>query len=211
MRSGKIITLNVWLMIIFNLLLSFGAVWSFQRMEPEIKRIYDGNVKSLSLCEEMLLAMTGESVDEVRFRTALDAAGKNITEPGEKESIDRIKQQFKQVVAGDKNSRRDLTLEIINLTNFNKKAIADAALEAQKFRQAGAWGIVFMTLIFFVAAIFFEQKMRRSLLYPLQEIASVLDDNIQGNKFRRCNTLRFPDDIKKMCSSINELLDRNSF
>ena len=57
MQSGKLITIGVWMMIIFNLLLSFGAVWSLQRIDPEIQRIYQRNVVSLDACEKMLLAL----------------------------------------------------------------------------------------------------------------------------------------------------------
>ena len=55
MKSGKLITLSAWLQIAFNLLLAFGAVWSFQRMTPEIRQIYERNVKSLSACEKGIL------------------------------------------------------------------------------------------------------------------------------------------------------------
>ena len=48
MQDGKLITLSVWLLILFNVLLAFGAVWGFQRMDPAITRIYERNVKSLS-------------------------------------------------------------------------------------------------------------------------------------------------------------------
>ena len=63
MQEGKIITLSVWLLIVFNIVLAFGAVWSLQRMSPAISRIYERNVKSLSACEDMLLALTGEKVN----------------------------------------------------------------------------------------------------------------------------------------------------
>ena len=87
MQSGKIITLSVWLMIFFNLLLAFGSVWSFQRMNPEIKRIYERNVVSLSACEEMLMALADERLDRDKFRLALQTAENNITESGEREVL----------------------------------------------------------------------------------------------------------------------------
>lgn len=208
MHSGKIITLSVWLMIFFNLLLSFGAVWSFQRMNPEIKRIYERNVKSLSACEDMLLALSTEDVDIKEFRKALQTAETNITEKGESAIIQKLYTQLPELESGKKGIRNQLTRSIIELTNCNKQAIFDAARKTQNLRQAGAWGIVFMTLIFFFIAIYFEQKLRRTLLAPLQEISLVIEENMQGDKFRRCNMLNASEDMRKLFTAINNLLDK---
>ena len=207
MQSGKLITFGVWLMILFNLLLSFGAVWSLQRMNPEIQRIYERNIVSLDACENMLLLLTAPVPDTGAFARALQSAENNITESGEKESITRIKLLAGKFTGGDQTVKESMTREIIKLTNFNKNAIMQSAMQAQKMRQAGAWGIVFMTLFFFAAAIFFEQKLRRRFLLPFQEISSVMDAHLQGDHFRRCNLLHVTQDMKKLFMAINDLLD----
>lgn len=208
MQSGKIISLSVWLMIFFNLLLSFGSIWSFQRMNPEIKQIYERNVVSLSACEEMLVALARDKVDAKQFRTALLKAEQNITEPGEKEVLRRIDSLFHDLAAGKDNNRQLLTMEIVKVTNYNREAIVRAAVQAQRLRQTGAWGIVFMTLLFFTLAIFFEQRLRRTLLVPLQEILQVMEARGRGDKFRRCNMLYANSDMKKLLMAVNSLLDR---
>ena len=210
MQSGKFITIGVWLMILFNLLLSFGAVWSLQRMDPEIKRIYERNVVSLDACEKMLLALAEPVVDRKTFAEALQTAGNNITENGELETVEKIRSLAHSINSGNIDERRQLTREIIKLTNFNKSAIIESALQAQKVRQAGAWGMVFLTLFFFVAALFFEQRLRRKLLMPLQEIASVMEENLQGDHFRRCYLPDASKDMKKIFAAINDLIDRNN-
>ena len=210
MQSGKLITIGVWLMILFNLLLSFGAVWSLQRMNPEIKRIYERNVVSLDACEKMLLALAEPVVDRKAFYEALQIAGNNITENGEQETVDRISTLARKLDSGNADERRQLTREIIKLTNFNKSAIIGSAMQAQKVRQAGAWGMVFLTLFFFVAALFFEQRLRRKLLMPLQEISSVMTARTQGDHFRRCNLPHASQDMKKIFAAINELIDRSN-
>ena len=195
-------------MILFNLLLSFAAVWSFQRMTPEIKRIYERNVVSLDACEKMLLVLAEDKIDYPAFQAALHTAGSNITENGEKESIARIHTLLLQLQKNDPTAKQKLTGEIIKLTNFNKQAIIASALQTQKLRQASVWGIVFMTLIFFGLALFFEQRIRRRLLTPLQEINSVLTDHLQGDKFRRCSMIYASGDMHKLFAAINDLLDR---
>ena len=123
MQSGKFITIGVWLMILFNLLLSFGAVWSLQRMDPEIKRIYERNVVSLDACEKMLLALAEPVVDRKTFAEALQTAGNNITENGELETVEKIRSLAHSINSGNIDERRQLTREIIKLTNFNKSGI----------------------------------------------------------------------------------------
>lgn len=208
MYSGKIITLSIWFLILFNLLLSFGSVWSFQRMSPAIKQIYERNIKSLSACEDMLFAITAEKTDMKKFSEALQIAEHNITEPGEEISIRTIRQLTGKLTDEEPGVRPKLIREIINLSNCNRQAVMESAQKTQKLRQAGAWGIVFMTLVYFAVAIFFEQRIRRTLLTPLQEINTVLQENMRGNRFRRCNLLHASDDMRKLFTAINELLDR---
>lgn len=207
MQSGKIITISVWLMISFNLILAFGAVWSFQRMSPEIKRVYERNVVSLEACENMFLALTGKEVDNAGFRKALAAAEDNITEQGEKETLERIRNELPELEKGDFETRERIAKEIRKLSDYNRQAVIASAEKAQRMRQTGAWGIVFLTFFFFIAALFFEQRLRRSLLLPLQEIDSVLEENRNGDKFRRCNDGDAPSDMKRLFRSINALLD----
>ena len=191
MRSGKIISLSVWLMIIFNLLLSFVAVWNYQRMNPEIQGIYQRNIVSIDACEKMFLVLARDTVNSQEFNAA-------------------FKTMFEQFCQGDTQIKAQLIEEIVKLNNFNKQAISDSARKAQKLRQSGAWGMVMMTALFFVAAIFFEQRLRRALLAPLQEISLVLEANSKGDRFRRCHLPGISSDMKKLFEAINSLLDRKN-
>ena len=106
--------------------------------------------------------------------------------------------------------REKLGSAIAQVTNCNRLAIQQAAIQAQSHRQAGAWGIVFMTILFFTAAIFFEQKLRRTLLLPLQEITQVIEARSKGDLFRRCNMIYANGDMKKLFSAVNALLDKKN-
>ncbi len=210
MQSGKIITISVWLMIFFNLTLTFASIWSLQRMNPGIRQIFERNVISLSACEEMLAALATDEIDFAQFRKALEKAKKNITESGEMEGLEKVEELFRELETGKTGMKKLVSAEILRVTNFNREAIIQSARQAQKIRQAGAWGIVFMSLIFFAVAIFFEQKLRRTLLAPLQEISQVMDAKSQGDNFRRCNMLYANSDMKKLFTAINSLLDKKN-
>ena len=207
MQSGKIITLSVWLMISFNLLLGFGAVWSFQRMAPEIREIFQRNVVSLESCENMFLALAGEKVDIAGFNKALKGAESNITEGGERETLRQIRKAFAALEKNTPGAKEMLLREISKLSFYNREAIVKSAGTTQRMRRAGAWGVVFMTFFFFIAALFFEQRLRRGFLNPLQELSTVLEAHRQGDKFRRCNSAEGSRDMKELFKSVNALLD----
>ena len=198
LRSGRIITMSVWVMIVFNLLLSFGAVWSFQRMNPAIQSIYERNVVSMDAYEKMLLAMSGSEVDRDSFMRAWYIANGNITENNEAALLAEIKSVMEQSGTFDDTRRKALAERITKLNDANKIAVSNAVLRTQQLRRAGAWGIVLMTLIFFAIAIFFEQRLRRLLLHPLQEIAAVMNDHAHGDRFRRCMLPGASSEIKKL-------------
>ncbi|MBQ7393822.1 MAG: hypothetical protein IJV89_05695 [Lentisphaeria bacterium] len=208
MRSGRIIAFTVWLMIGFNLLLTLGAVWSFQRMNPEIQRIYERNVISLDACEKMLFALAENPLNTSDFQAALKIARNNITEEGEEKVVLFIQQQFEALQNNRPGAEKELFKAIRTLNHFNKQAIIASAQKAQRLRQAGAWGIVIMTLIFFTLAIALEQRLRRTFLEPLQEINAVLEADARGEQYRRCLLAPGSGDIQKILDGINKLLDR---
>ena len=208
MRQTGTINCIFLLLAAFNLLISFGAIWSLQRIGPEIRRIYRRNVVSLGACEEMLLAMAPEKIEMEKFRRALASAEKNITEKGEKEVIDRIRVLLPELAAGRKEALSEAAGEIVKISAFNKRAIADSALKAQRFRQAGAWGIVFLALFFFLLVLYFGRRFRWELLIPLEELSTAVDAFLAGDTLRRCNTPFAEKEMKKIFRAVNELMDR---
>ncbi len=196
------------LLVAFNLMIAFGAIWSLQRIGPEVQRIYQRNVVSLGACEEMLLAMAPEKIEMEKFSQALARAESNITEIGEKEALNQIKALLPELAAGQKGALNEIAGEIAKISAFNKKAVADSAYKAQRFQQAGAWCIVFLTLFFFLLALYFGQRFRRRLLLPIEELHSAVDAFLGGDKMRRCNIPFAEDDMKKIFKAVNELMDR---
>jgi hypothetical protein len=207
MQSGKMITLSVWLMIFFNLLLGAGAVWSFQRMSPEIRQIFERHAVTLEACENMFLALSGEKPDLPGFRKALGEAERNVTEKNSQELLQRIRENLDGLEKNAPEARKKIAQEISKLSFDNRQAVSASAEETQQMRRAGAWGVVFMTFFFFIAALFFEQRLRRTFLMPVEEMVSVFEARRQGDKFRRCNGADASRDMKDLFKSVNALLD----
>lgn len=196
------------LLAAFNLLISFGAIWSLQRIEPEIERINRRNVFSLDACEKMLQAMARERVEMDKFRRALSKAEGHITEKGEKECLRRIRALLPGLEAGQKEALDEAADKIAEISKFNKQAIERAVHEAKRFRKAGAWSIVFLALFFFLSVLYFGRKFRRELLIPLEELSVAVEAFLDGDTLRRCNTPFAEEEMKKIFRSVNELMDR---
>ena len=67
MQIGKAIVFFMWLLIVFNLALSFGALWTFERMTPSIEAIRERNGLSLDYCDAMLIAVAEDVPDRTAF------------------------------------------------------------------------------------------------------------------------------------------------
>lgn len=207
MQLSKGITLGAWLLISLNLLMAFGSIGIFLRMAPAIERINYRNARSLQACEKMLLALATENIAIAEFQAALDLAEGNITEPGEREACQNIQELFSTVLAGNTAGREKIASGIVELANRNRAAMNTAAKQAQSLGRAGAWSVAFMALLFFSTSVIFEQRLRRNILAPVEELGATLQAQQEGDYFRRCAGIGLSKDMKKVFSQINNLLD----
>lgn len=202
-----------------NILMSFGAIWTFSRMAPAIEKIIEQNEKSLHACEGMLshliLVQTANSSqqpapDEDEFLHSLDIAKNNITEPREPEYIANIERSYQAAVTGNVEAIRETTFAINNLSNVNREAMVRADEKAKKIGRAGAWGVVFMTTSFFIIAMIFLRSLQRNVITPMDELHATLNSHNNGDHFRRCGPHHPHPDIRYIYEGINRLIDKTS-
>ena len=196
------------ILVVFNLLFSFGAIWSLQRIEPQIERIKQRNAISLGACEEMLQALARGKVEMDRFREALARAEGYVTEKGEREALDRLRALLPGLAAGRQEAMNEAVDKIVEISRSNKAAIIKAIRDAQHFGQEGARYIVFLTLLFFLLVLYFGRKFRRELLIPLEELSSAVEAFLAGDTLRRCSLPFAEEEMKKIFRAVNELMDR---
>lgn len=215
MRIAQNFGIGAWLLIGLNLLMAFGAIWIFTRMAPAIAVIIEQNERTLEACEEMLASLAANSAsDEERdalkasFSRALQRANANITEKQEPIAIRRIRMNFEEAFAGNEDARKETVSAILLLSRFNRQAMITADKRAQQLGSAGAWGVVFMAASVFFAGMAFKRSLLRKLIYPLEEINSVLAAHQNGDTLRRCTGTNLPADIKTIFNDLNELLDK---
>ena len=205
---------GVWLIVVLNLLMAFGAIGVFMRMAPAIAEIITNNAKSLQACEDMFAAIIlfnnepeNKEKHQQDFEIALKTALNNITEKNEPEIISVINNNYVEMFRGNKEHQLFVTEAILRLTKINHQAMKRADYNAQSLGYGGAWGIVFMAVIAFLAGVIFVSQLSNKILDPIEEIKTTLMEHQAGEKFRRCFKANVPADIKRIFELINRLLD----
>ncbi len=207
MRLGRNIALGAWILIAFNLLLAFGSIWVFLRMAPSIERVNERNARSLEASEKMLVALTDNAFDSDKFESALNLGESNITEQGEREALDAIRKLNLSRLAVDPQSRAEAVAAIVRLAGSNRAAMTNAAKQTRSLCTRGAWGVVFMALVVFCIGIVFEQRLRRGVADPLEELRDVLRAQCNGDRMRRCSGSPLSGDMKELFLNANALID----
>lgn len=214
MKLVNSIRMGAWFVILLSLFMAFGSIWGFLRMAPVIDKIIQQNTRTLVSCEKMLASIAqisgNEKEDEAyiaAFIFALGQAKRNVTEKDEPEVIEEIGVHYRNAFAGDRTAKKVTVQAIVKLSDINKNAMIIEDQKARKFGSAGAWGVVFMaTAVFFVATLLMR-SIRRNLIYPLEEIFSVIEANLRGDSMRRCFGAKLSRDVKILYDGVNELLD----
>lgn len=213
MKLARSLKTGAWLLVGLNLLMALGSIWVFMRMSPAIEVIIARNERSLQASEDMLLVLaTGDSdklAAQQLFGAALLRAQENITELHEADCIGEISGNFSAAINGDQGARNRVLSALVHLAHINREAMVSADKRAKQYGYAGAWGVVFMALGVFAAALLFMRSMRNNLIQPLEQIHAVLVAQLNGDKIRRCSAAHVQQDIKTIYEGINELLDNN--
>lgn len=85
-----------------------------------------------------------------------------------------------------------------------------AEKKARQFGNAGAWGIVFMASMVFSAGMLYIRYLKRSVVWPLEELSSVVMSVKNGDTMRRSSGAHSPQDIRTIFDGLNDILDKNT-
>ncbi|MEM7782652.1 MAG: hypothetical protein AAF939_06640 [Planctomycetota bacterium] len=222
MQLPNAIRFGGWFFLILILLLGIGTIAVFTRMSPAIETILKQNEKSLRSCEEMLVALvqiqnqaplvdsdqqaTNDSNLSRRFRKAYETAAGNVTEQGEQQELDSIESHWKNAMQGDEEATAKIVASILQLSKINRNAMRTADDRARRLGNAGAWGVVFMTLTVFTIGLIYLRTVANQLITPLTEVYDVVV-KAKDEPFRRCGRQNDRADIQLLYERINELLD----
>ena len=215
MRLAQAVRVGAWILVGLNLLMAVGAIGIFNRMAPAIAVIIERNERSINACVDMLaiMAATGSgsafpNAEAEAFRAAFTRARDNVTEPQEAEILDRMARLQPALFRGDAAVRGSMIDDTRKLDQINREAMVRADRQAQQLGRAGAWGVVFMALVVFLAGVLFIRSLTARVVRPLEEIHAVMTAHRSGETLRRCSGADLSQDVAAVFTGINELLDQ---
>jgi PAS domain-containing protein len=200
-------------LVTLNILFAFGAIGLLLRMSPAIERILQENVYSIEATEEMLSLLVESSRESSRdvtlqqFEQALQRAINNVTEAEEAPVLQTIQQHYRAAIGGDEQAVGTVVRALRRLIHINQSTMEATAEEAQRLGFAGAWVAVLVALVSFVISLIVVHKLEERVLNPFVELYRVLQSILAGNSYRRCREIDAPEEIKRVLSSVNLILD----
>jgi hypothetical protein len=198
----------------FQLITAFGAIGLLSRMTPAIADILDKNEYTIEEAHRMLLVLARRAFEpdrpalEQEFQQALARASENITEPGEVEVLDQLKQSGSGALAGDPAALGQTVEGIRRLVTINREAMLRADHEARRLGTAGAWAAVFLALAALAATVVVGRRLAGRIFDTLAELYEVTEAVRAGDHFRRCRRMDASPEMVRLVESVNLLLDQ---
>jgi methyl-accepting chemotaxis protein len=214
MKLRRDLLISIGLLVGLNLLVGLGTVALLSRMGPAIAHILQANATSVEDAGRMLrlLAMAGgqpaTEVQQAQFAEALQRVEDNLTEPGEQAVVARIREGHVAALGGDPAAIAAAVEALDELVALNRSAMRAEDRKAQRMVKAGAWSVVFIALIGFVASLLVIRRLRRYIVEPLAELYATLEAAGKGDRFRRCTSGDAPHELKRIFQIVNQMLDQ---
>lgn len=194
------------ILLFCSTIIALAGIYGFHRLEPFVNTLNSANTQSLYYAEEMLSSISVKK-DLKRFEDNLKKAENNITEPGEKEALDKIADNYMPAFEGNKKVE-DITIdEIAEFSKINRIAMEQAGIKAKRQRAIGIWIILFPSIFIWIIGLALLKRLDRIYIKPIHELNDVIFEYNKGNNMRRCPSITASQDLQKLYDGINNILD----
>ena len=194
------------IILICSTVIAIAGIRGFQRLEPFVSTLNSSNTETLYYAEQMLLSISTKK-DLAEFEKNLNKAKNNITEPGEKEILDEIADNYLPAFKGNKKIEEETVEELAELSRINRVAMEQAGIRAKKMQTVGIWIIIFPSIFIWIIGLTLLARLKRTFIKPIQELNDVIFDYNSGNHMRRCPSYTVSKDLQKLYDGINRILD----
>ena len=154
-----------------------------------------------------MLSSISVKKDMRKFEEYLNLAKNNITEPGEKEAIERIDSNYQPSFFGNNMYEEETINDITELSKINRVAMEQAGLRAKKIQTVGIWIIIFPSIFIWIIGLTLLARLKKTFIKPVEELNDVICDYNSGNCMRRCPSYTVSKDLQKLYDGINRILD----
>ena len=206
MNFAKRIYYSYIIILVCSSVITFAGICGFQRLEPFVSTLNSSNTKSLYYAEQMLSSISVKK-DIRKFEEYLNLAKNNITEPKEKEVIEKIDGNYQPSFSGNNMYEEETISDIAELSRINRVAMEQAGLKAKKMQTVGIWIIIFPSIFIWIIGLTLLARLKRTFIKPIQELNDVIVDYNSGNHMRRCPSYTVSKDLQKLYDGINRILD----
>lgn len=194
------------IILVCSTVIAIAGIRGFQRLEPFVNTLNSSNTKSLYYAEQMLSSISVKK-DLKMFEENLENAKNNITEPTEKEIINKISVYYIPAFQGNEKMEEKTVNEIAELSMINRVAMEQAGIRAKKIQTVGIWIIIFPSIFIWIIGFTLLARLKRTFIKPIQELNDVIFDYNSGNHMRRCPSYTASKDLQKLYDGINRILD----
>ncbi len=206
MNFAEKIYLYFIILLTCSTIITVAGIYGFQQLEPAIDLLNSSNTQSLYYSEQMLTSISAKK-DLNTFKKNLDLADKNITEPGEKEVIEKIAADYLPAFRGNKIAEEHTVNDIAELTRINRVAMEQSGVKAKKQEAIGIWIILFPSVFIWLVGIALLKRLDRTFIKPVQELNDVIFEYNKGNFMRRCPSVAATKELQNLYDGINKILD----
>ncbi|SMP13122.1 HAMP domain-containing sensor histidine kinase [Chryseobacterium profundimaris] len=212
MKIKTKLNIGVGLLFVMIVVLSVLSVWNITKLKKDTNNILVANYNTLEYSRNMLLALEEINSDPLAFEVFekhLEKQKKNVTEPGEKETTDKIITHFSSLKNNPENIslqssiRKDLT----ELMQLNMSAIQHKSGVADDTAQNAITVISVVGMICFLLAFILLVNLPSNIADPVRQLTASIRQIANQNYKERVH-FEGSSEFSELASSFNTMAEK---
>lgn len=213
MKIKTKLTLGVGLLFLLIILLSIVSGGSVLTLKNDTNNILKANYNSLNYSRKMLISLDEEAYDKTadkRFKANMNLQLQNITESGEGEITQRLRDHVKELDASNKNKepiRQLIRQDILQIMQLNMTAIQrKSKLANDSSNDALFWIVITGSSCFLIAFILLVQ-LPRNIAKPIKELTESIRQ-IASRNYKQRVAFESHNEFGDLAKSFNTMAEK---
>jgi PAS domain S-box-containing protein len=201
---------------LFSLLILSGgfSIFYLEKTRTQSRNILKANYESLEYSHAMQLALDSIGKKNIAFLDSFDKVlllqESNITEKGEAEATEQLRDNFNELKSGDTSASHRLQTNIREIIALNMEAIRAKNQKAEAGAEEALTYLITIVSIIFIIALTFVYNFPSILINPIQKLTDAI--NAIGQKdYKHRIHIDSKDEFGKLASAFNDMAERLEF
>lgn len=212
MKIKTKLNIGVGLLFVMIVLLSILSVWNITKLKKDTNNILVANYNTLEYSRNMLLALEEINSDPLAFgvfEKHLENQKKNVTEPGERETTEKISTHFSNLKKNPENLilqssiRKDLT----ELMQLNMSAIQHKSSVADDTAHDGITVISIVGMLCFLVALILMFNLPSNIADPIRQLTASIKQ-IANQNYRERVHFESNSEFGELARSFNTMAEK---